>query len=70
MNANKRSNETTTIKVDPPNNTYFTFLPGLTSLKATSAAVLAAAMTSAALPVIGPSCKTWVWATMAMNPSI
>jgi hypothetical protein len=32
-----------------------TFFPGLTSLKATSAAVLAAAITSAARPVTGPS---------------
>ena len=32
-----------------------TFFPGLTSLKATSAAVFAAAITSAARPVTGPS---------------
>lgn len=31
-----------------------TFLPGLTSLRATSAAVFAAARTSAALPITGP----------------
>lgn len=47
-----------------------TFFPGLTSLKETSAAVFAAAMTSAALPVTGPSWRAWVWATTAMNPSI
>ena len=48
----------------------FTFFPGLTSLKATSAAVLAAAITSAAFPVTGPSWRTWVCATTVINPSI
>ena len=47
-----------------------TFFPGLTSLIATSAAVLAAARTSAALPVTGPFVITWVWATTAIKPSI
>lgn len=48
----------------------FTFLPGLTSLNATSAAVFAAAITSACLPVTGPSLRTWVCATTAMKPSM
>lgn len=49
---------------------WLTFFPGLTSLKATSAAVFAAAITSAARPVSGPSWRTCVCATTAMNPSI
>lgn len=47
-----------------------TFFPGLTSLKATSAAVFAAAITSAARPVTGPDWMTCVWATTAIKPSI
>ena len=47
-----------------------TFFPGLTSLKATSAALFAAAMTSAALPEMVPSWITWVCAATAINPSM
>lgn len=47
-----------------------TFFPGLTSLRATSAAVLAAARTSAARPVTGPSQSTCVCATTALKPSM
>lgn len=49
-----------------------TSLPGLTSLKAASAAKWAAIMASAFLPVIldFPSLMMTVWATTAMKPSI